>query len=137
VNEKELTQYVKQLNTDIELRNMGKPPQEREELYNIKKVLKGYHRIKWNDDVKEFRKQHDCNYCFYYTKPRRCKAIKSCPLEMGEGFNYEEKDIKKCPKDAEGNCQYGRGVEKCVGYCIKDMVKEHREQWAFRYGKKS
>ncbi len=136
MNEKELIQYVKNLNVEIEFRNIGKPPQEREEFYDIKKVLQGFHKIQQKEEKKEFRDKHDCKYCLYFENPRRCEAIGSCPLIDGEKFEELSKPYK-CSLDVDGSCPYGRTLEVCIGFCLNNIVKKHQEKWSVRYESKA
>jgi hypothetical protein len=132
MNEKELIQYVQKLNNEIEVKNKTRPPLEQEELYDINMVLKGFYQIQRKDEIKAFREIHECKFCLYFDKPRKCKAKDSCPLEKGVEIEKPIK-AKKCIRDEAGNCPYGRAIEVCIGYCINDMVKEHRKKWSFRY----
>ncbi|RDY32000.1 hypothetical protein [Lachnotalea glycerini] len=129
MNKKELIEYVEQLNIDIEFSNITKPPHERVKPYDITKILEGYHSIMWKEDIKAFRKKYDCQYCFYYEKPRQCKAMIRCPLEDGKTFTDKVAEPKKCIKDEKGTCPYGKCVEICIGYCMKEIVEDHNKRW--------
>ena len=129
MREKELIEYVEQLNIEIEISNITKPPHRRVKPYDIKKVLQGYNRIMWKSNIKAFRERHDCKYCLYFEKPRQCKAMLRCPLESGKEFTDKVEEPKICIKDAEGNCPYGKSANSCIGYCMKEIVKDHNKRW--------
>jgi len=87
----------------------------------------------------EHRKERDCNVCpYYYGKPKQCitencvwdedavvKVTKEKKLiaEMGEE-DYRADDCYECP--------YHGIDDKCIGFCMKKIVKEHKDKWAFR-----
>ncbi|MFV0466462.1 MAG: hypothetical protein ACK5ML_10355 [Lachnospiraceae bacterium] len=128
-SKKDLIKLVKRMNEDIEFKNITRPDNDKLELLDLDYILKRYKTIKYNDDLKTFREEHDCKYCLYYEKPRRCKAKKKCPLDSEEDF--EEKKIVqkiKCPKDKEGNCPYGNEVGTCFGFCMQKIVNEFKEE---------
>ncbi len=71
-----------------------------------------------------FRKFHDCEYCHYYQKQRKCYAANRCPLEAGE---FQKKEMVKqqfCPKDKERKCPFGNDAKTCFGFCWKEILSE-------------
>lgn len=128
-NEKQFIELVNQLNTDIAFRNITKSKPEKEPLLNLEYLLKQYRKIKDREDKKAFRKLHDCEYCLYFEKPRRCYATEQCPLELGKGL--KKKVIVKrpiCPKDRKGGCPYGNDVGTCFGFCFQEILSEFHKK---------
>lgn len=128
-SEKEFIKLIEDINTDIEFNNLRKSIFDREKLLDKNYLLKRYREIKRREDKKSFREKHDCEYCLYYEKPRRCFETRYCPLEEGKDFE-EAKNKKKsnCPKDKEGNCPYANDVGTCFGFCMVEIIKEVKER---------
>lgn len=75
--------------------------------------------------IKAFRKKHNCKSCFYYTKMKRCVMTLECPLDV----NTERSSTKKsCPLDIDGTCPYKNEAGTCFGFCMKEILREHRER---------
>ncbi|MFV0342814.1 MAG: hypothetical protein ACK5JH_07950 [Anaerocolumna sp.] len=128
-NEQELTALVKQINAEIEFANITRAATEKEKTLNLDYLLKRYRTIKGREDTKNFREEHDCEYCLYYERPRKCFEKTRCPLDSGIDFEEKEIDQKiKCPKDKEGNCPYGNEVDTCFGFCMQKIVNEFKEE---------
>ena len=128
-SKQDLIKLVKRMNEDIEFKNITRPDNDKLEVLDLDYILKRYRTIKYNDDLKAFRKNHDCHYCLYFEKPRRCEAKKKCPLDSGNEFDEKEIVEKiKCPKDKEGNCPYGNEVGTCFGFCMQKIVNEFKEE---------
>lgn len=125
-NKEQFMELVKQLNLDIAFRNTTSSRIEKEPLLDLEYLLKRYHKIMAREEKKELRKIHDCEYCLYYEKPKRCYTTKECPLERGERSKKKE-DIRlsTCPRDKEGNCPYGNDVGTCFGFCFQEMLIEY------------
>ncbi len=128
-NEQELIALVKQINAEIEFPNITREATEKEKTLNLDYLLKRYRTIKGREDTKDFREKHDCEYCLYYERPRKCFEKIKCPLESGKEFKEKEIVEKiKCPKDKEGNCPYGNEVGTCFGFCMQKIVNEFKEE---------
>lgn len=131
-NEAEFIEFVENLNIDIEFANISRSTKEQEHILDLNYLIKRYREIKPKVDAKVFKERYDCKYCLYYERPRRCFETEKCPLDE-HGALKPLPEPKKCIRDKDGTCPYGRGIEACIGYCIKDIVEEHRKQWAYRY----
>ena len=124
-NKEQFMELVKQLNLDIAFRNTTRSGAEKEPLLNLEYLLKRYHKIKAREEKNALRKLHDCDYCLYYEKPRRCYATKQCPMEMEKRIMKKE-EVKQptCQRDKEGNCPYGNAVGTCFGFCFQEILAE-------------
>lgn len=123
--EEKLIELVNQMNKEIAFHNRTKSKEEKKPLLDSGYILKRYRRIKFREDVKVFRTLHDCEYCHYFQKPRRCRAANRCPLEEGKDVQKNEMVNQKiCPKDKEGKCPYSNDVETCFGFCWKEILSE-------------
>ena len=71
----------------------------------------------WN--VRMFQEKHNCKFCLYYKKMRRCEALLICPLEINKKGNK-----KSCPLDVEGTCPYKNDAGTCFGFCVKDLLRK-------------
>lgn len=128
-NEQELIALAKQINNDIEFANRTRSVADKEKTLNLDYLLRRYRNIKGREDAKSFREKHDCLYCLYFERPRRCFGKTQCPLEVGKEFEEKEVVLKiKCPRDKEGNCPYGNEVGTCFGFCMQQIVKEFKEE---------
>lgn len=129
----DLIVYVTQLNAEIREKNKTLPKEEKEKELNLSYILKRYEKIKKKDEIKNFREDHDCKYCLYFEEPRRCMAVKHCPLDDVSKSDYrdvyEERKYITCPKyDKYKPCPYGNEVGNCFGYCARDIVKEIKQK---------
>ncbi|MBP3234956.1 MAG: hypothetical protein J6M65_11115 [Eubacterium sp.] len=122
----DLITYVTELNNEIRQRNLENPDGKQEKELNLSYILKRYEKIKKKEEIKQFRELHECKYCLYFDKPRRCMAIDSCPIEGEfETSKKEEKPVLKCPKyDQDKTCPYANETGTCFGYCVKEVMKE-------------
>ena len=122
----DLINYVSELNAGIRERNKILPPDKREKELNLSYILKRYEKMKRKEEIAEFREKHECKYCLYFDKPRRCMAADNCPIENEFDWKIkEEKRYIQCPRyEIEGPCPYGNEVGTCFGYCARDIVKE-------------
>ena len=128
-NEKELIALVDHINTDIEFANNTRTVVDKEKTLDLNYILKKYRAIKDKDDIKSFREKHDCRYCLYYERPRKCFERMHCPLANGEHFDKDEVIVKpKCSKDEEGNCPYGNENGTCFGFCLQEIVKNFNKE---------
>lgn len=128
-NEKQLIEFVNQLNMELANSNSVNSEMEQETLINIGYILKRYRKIKEREEKKVFREVHDCEYCLYYRNPRRCSVTKWCPMESGNKTG--EKEVSKlpiCPKDKEGNCPYGNEIGTCFGFCLQKILSEFNKK---------
>ncbi len=122
----DLISYVTELNMEIRKRNEECPDGEQEKELNLSYILKRYEKIKKQEEIQQFRELHECRYCLYFDKPRRCMAIDTCPIE-GEFPNLKkpEKPKLRCPKyNHEKSCPYGNDVGTCFGFCAKEAMEE-------------
>lgn len=127
-NEQELIELVQAINADIEFQNLKRADEEKQELLDIKYLLKRYRTIKHRDSIKEFRIKHDCAHCYYFEKPRRCKAMDKCFLDEDEVQEQEVEVQPRCSRDKEGNCPYGNEVGTCFGYCWREILDEFKKK---------
>lgn len=124
-SEEKFMELVNQLNADIAFNNSTKPKKRKEPLLDMEYLLKRYRSIKGREVRKAFKELYDCEYCFYFEKPRKCYASERCPLEMGKGLKKKETvRLPTCPKDKEGNCPYGNDVGTCFGFCLQEILSE-------------
>lgn len=126
--EQELIDLVQAINADIEFQNLTRADGEKQELLDIKYLLKRFRTIKNRDSIKEFRIKHDCAHCYYFEKPRRCKGMDKCFLDEDEVPEPEIEERPRCSRDKEGNCPYGNEVGTCFGYCWKEILNEFKEK---------
>ena len=131
-SEEDLIEFVNNLNIGIELANITRSKEEQQHTLNLNYLLEKYRKIKSKEGAKDFRVQHDCKCCLYYERPRSCFETEKCPLDKDKKFKLIL-NPKKCIRDKDGNCPYGRVIETCIGYCMKDIVEEHRKHWLLRY----
>lgn len=127
-SEQELIDLVQAINDDIEFQNLTKEDEDKQEPLDINYLLKRYRTIKRRDAIEDFREEHDCAHCFYYEKPRRCKAIDKCFLDEDEVQNMDTEKKTRCSRDSEGTCPYGNEVGTCFGYCWKEILDEFKEK---------
>ena len=132
-SEEDLIEFVNNLNIGIELANITRSKEEQQHTLNLNYLLEKYRKIKSKEGAKDFRVQHDCKCCLYYERPRSCFETEKCPLDKDKKFKLIL-NPKKCIRDKDGNCPYGRVIETCIGYCMKDIVEEHRKHWLFHNG---
>ena len=127
-SEEEFLQLIREINTDIEFKNYFQKDKPAEELLDEKYLLSRYKVLAFREARKEFREEHDCQYCMYFEN-KSCKANKKCPLdEQEEQEKHKKPEKPKCPKDKEGNCPYGNESGTCFGFCWKDILKEYEEK---------
>ena len=123
----DLIMYVSELNADIRKRNEHFPKEKHEKELNLSYILKRYERIKKKEEIAEFRALHECKYCLYFEKPRRCMAIDTCPIEgdFPGSKQPDEKPVLKCPKyNQDVPCPYGNESGTCFGFCTKKVLEE-------------
>lgn len=126
-HEQQLIDIVRELNSDIEFSNLSKKDNEKEPLLDLEYVLRRYKSIKYRNDKKDFREEHDCAYCLYFEK-KTCKAVYRCPIDEKDKRKFTRTpEQTPCPKDEEGNCPYGNDVGTCFGFCWKDILQEFNE----------
>ena len=133
-SEEDLIEFVNNLNIEIGFANKTRSKKEQQHILDLNYLLMKYRKIKSKEGAKDFRVQHDCKCCLYYERPRSCFETEKCPLDKDKKFKLIL-NPKKCIRDKDGNCPYGRVIETCIGYCMKDIVEEHRKHWLFQYGK--
>lgn len=126
-SEQELIALVQTINSDIESSNRSRPLEEREEALKLDYILSRYRIIRNREDAKEFREKHECRYCMYYAKPRRCFARKECPLEKGKTFEKVVETVHRCSKNEKEICPYANDSGTCFGFCPKQIMEEFRE----------
>ena len=123
----DLIVYVSELNADIRKRNEQFPKGKQENELNLSYILKRYEMIKKKEEIAEFRELHECKYCMYFDKPRRCMAIDTCPIEgdFPNAKKADERPILKCPRyDKDAPCPYGNEAGTCFGFCTKEVIEE-------------
>lgn len=79
-DEKELINYVKQINADITYANQHNKKDVLRELIDVDEVLCLYRKMKRKEEIYAFRIKHDCKSCYYFQE-RVCWGIKECLLE--------------------------------------------------------
>lgn len=121
----EFIRLITLMNEDIQLKNITRKDDEKQELLDLKYLLRRYGAISSRDAIKLFREIHDCKNCLYYEKPRRCQATKSCPLQKGEIPDWLPEKYR-CPKDSEGNCPYGNEVGTCFRFCWNEILADNK-----------
>lgn len=130
---------VSEINEDIREQNKTRKSDEQEKELNLNYILNRYEKIKRKDEIKEFRELHECKYCLYFEKPRKCLAINRCPLDEGELWKLEgkKKNYLKCPKyDKNQPCLYANEVGTCFGFCALDILREIKKHKAGDNGEK-
>ncbi len=102
-----------------------------------------YETTKYRNSLKQYRREHDCKYCKYYEKPRKCNGEFHCLIEEEQILEQKRRQEKrpdkqrKCPKDTEGNCPYGNDVGTCFGFCWQEILKEFRAKRGNHYEKEA
>lgn len=83
--------------------------------------------VTFKEAVREYRRIHECKYCPYYERPRRCEGELHCLIEqeLRKEENRSKKQNKKpCPHDEEGGCPYANESGTCFGFCLQKILKE-------------
>lgn len=126
----DLIKYVAELNAEIRQRNKERTDGKKEKELNLSYILKRYEKIRKQEEIAAFRELHECKYCLYFEKPRRCMAIDTCPIE-GDFPNAksDEKPVLRCPKyDKDSPCPYGNEVGTCFGFCTKKVIEDMKKK---------
>lgn len=126
-SEQELIELVKSINAEIERSNRNRPIGEREEVLKLDYILDRYRTIQNRENAKAFKEKHECRYCIYYARPRRCFARKECPLEKGETFEEVVETVRRCSRNKKEICPYANESGTCFGFCPKQIMEEFRE----------
>lgn len=80
---------------------------------------------------KEFRRRHGCCNCLNEWDFDSCMEMGICRYDpKPEPAYLRTKDRKPCARNDGKLCPYENGSGTCFGFCIKEILKEHREKKA-------
>ncbi len=75
-------------------------------------------------EYRKFKEQHGCVQCLYKQSIANCFKLKKCFINTEKARAF----ISMCPKDDTGDCPYGNDAGTCFGFCMREIVQEHRER---------
>lgn len=126
----DLITYVTELNADIRKRNKKLPADKHEKELNLSYILKRYEKLRRKEEIDQFREEHECKYCLYFEKPRRCMAVDRCPMDEETVLKKTEEKVGiKCPKySGDKRCPYSNEAGTCFGFCTRDILEEFKNR---------
>lgn len=144
-SEKEIKYLVEKVNKYI-YKNREKIFDSGDKEYPVVDVEYMSRRVKviyGKEKVNAFRLKFDCANCVYFRKPRKCLGVVRCPLEENiDAFEEDrvttnkskkiladaDESSNKCINELGERCPYSNDSGRCFGFCIKNILEEHRRK---------
>ena len=77
-------------------------------------------------EYRKFKELHGCAQCYYKQSIANCFKSRECFLSTKRDRTFIQRSM--CPKDYTSDCPYGNDAGTCFGFCMREIIQEHRER---------